>query len=112
MDKDTTNGNDLFLKNGKAGNTGNTEAIISDTIHMAEEVKKKDRVVIVGLLLRPSGAEYGNNKAVSINWLLKKYLENSRVEFLGPPLDYFYGKGNLFQRDSTDLDCCLSAFTR
>lgn len=70
---------------------------------MVDEVKlKTNHPVIVGMIPQPLGEGYANNKAMSINWRLEKYLKNWGVGFVDP-FDYFYKKVDLFQRDGTPL---------
>ena len=96
-----SSGNDLFLRNGR---TGNTEWIMGDIIALADELELRTNVgVLVGVLPRPSGDNVGNVKAMSINGRLEGALKGRRVEFVNP-FDDFYDRAGLFVEDGTHLN--------
>ena len=89
-------GNDLFLRNGTAGQT---EPLVKQLEKTVTTVKKKTKsAIVIGILPRLNVSHYALSKAIGINDRLEVICQRNNVRFLNL-WDTFYGNRNLFRRD-------------
>ena len=89
-------GNDLFLRNG---NAGQTEPLVKQLERTVETVKKSTtNAIILGILPRLNDSHYALSKAIGINDRLERICQKHSVKFLNL-WDTFYRNRMLFRKD-------------
>ena len=89
-------GNDLFLRNG---NAGQTEPLITQLEKTIKTVQSKtNKAIVIGILPRLNVSHYALSKAIGINDRLKSICEQNAVRFINL-WDTFYGNRKLYKND-------------
>ena len=89
-------GNNLFLREGKVGDT---EPVMKEVEELVEAVSEKtDRAIIVGIIPRIYVSHYALSKAIGINERIKTICKKRGYGFLDP-WDTFLGNRQLFNKD-------------
>lgn len=89
-------GNDLFLRNGTAGQTEPLVKQLENTVEMAKT--KTSNGIVIGILPRLKVSHFTLSKAIGINERLKSICQQKKVTFIDL-WDTFYDKRKLYKRD-------------
>ena len=89
-------GNDLFMRNG---NAGQTEPLVKQLEKTVETMRKKSTsAIVIGILPRLNVSHYALSKAIGINDRLETICRRKSVKFINL-WEKFYGNRKLFRRD-------------